>query len=166
MEVNSRWNGLCDRSTHFKAAGELLLSSFQHRAALNGCNELAWVAHFLGTLSLGGHFPDLSRFTMDGYRTSPFSLMAGGSLIFHKHRDAALQGARAIPQKTTKTDKDNWVRPDLSVGICASGSEWDTLRAGKAILPLDIVEFKRNQMDSEEGCVSLFLLNDCHITSV
>jgi hypothetical protein len=66
-EIDSQWEEECSRSPHFKAAGELLLSSYQHRAALRGCKELVWVAHFLGTLSLGGHFPDPNQFTMDGY---------------------------------------------------------------------------------------------------
>jgi len=67
-EIDSQWEERCSDS-HFKAAAALLLSIFQYRDALDGCGELMWVAHLLGTLTLGGHFPGRGQFTMDGYKS-------------------------------------------------------------------------------------------------
>lgn len=63
-------------------------------------------------------------------------------MLHNFDRDVLLQGARAIPA----TPSGKFVRPDQCIGVpkvCIS-PEWQALCAGKAILPLDIMEYKRD----------------------
>ena len=72
---------------------------------------------------------------------------------FNSNRDVGLQGARALPV----VGDGSCTRPDQSIGIgigipsSSATSAWQRLCAGKAILPLDLVEFKKDTDDLQNG---------------
>jgi hypothetical protein len=77
-------------------------------------------------------------------------------LVSLAHRDVQLQGALARPKGT------KFVRPDFCIGPNVSPSdEWLKLRAGQAIFPLDIGEYKSahcaEDMWYAVGCHASFL---------
>jgi hypothetical protein len=54
------------------------------------------------------------------------------------------------------------MRPDQSIGVPSSSatSAWQPLCAGKAILPLDLIEFKKDTEDLKNGRYAVFSICD------
>jgi len=83
-------------------------------------------------------------------------------LFTNSHRDVALQGALAIPLH--KEGEFKFVCPDHCIGSLEAPcpTEWQKLRAGKFILPIDLVEYKHdtnlNSPFIEAFIESLFLI--------
>jgi hypothetical protein len=149
-----------DEHTTFATSAAMLLRTFDDLNRLADASELTWATQFHGLLTLGGH--SLRSIRLDGcvwvtWLVTATAFDSPVDVSVHT-RGVQLQGALARPKG------NKFVRPDFCIGPNVSlPAYWAKLRAGQAILPLDIGEFKPARSTEDKwydamSCMELSLM--------